>query len=461
MKVKQKVPQQAIEQQNSVSGNTKSTGAKHLASPAHDIHFSIQKKEKDHSNGNVPARISPPASGINFTIQKKENKTGLPDHLKSGIENLSGHAMDDVKVHYNSSQPAQLNAHAYAQGNQIHIAPGQEKHLAHEAWHVVQQKQGRVKPTKQLKSSVAINDSPALEKEADVMGAKALISTRPLQLAQKDTSSKSILTSRTIQMVSMETLKQLAEKFGITSIGTKEVIITAIAAIVGISYSVAYGIISAGVLLGANYIYEHLTAKKADEEIETSLNKNKHKGSALEDLIADADPKTTRLILTAWAFPEGWSAAMFAKFKNLNYLEINNPKAAAPKDKLATLLTLPIKSLVLIRAEFMDADCYGTLAAMKGLIHLDLTRTITSEKAPGKSITVKANDDETDDRTIRQVTELSGIVITAFQNQIQGGIKYLNIKYCTALTKKNIQDLEELTQQHGCTLEKSLPKKQD
>ncbi len=121
------------------------------------------------------ARSLPAAhTGIDFTIQKKENHTGLPDHLKSGIENLSGHAMDDVKVHYNSSQPAQLNAHAYAQGNQIHIAPGQEKHLAHEAWHVVQQKQGRVKPTKQLKSSVAINDSPALEKEADVMGSKAL-----------------------------------------------------------------------------------------------------------------------------------------------------------------------------------------------------------------------------------------------------------------------------------------------
>ncbi len=172
--MKQKVPQQAIEQQNSVDGNTKSTEAKYLASPAHDIQFSIQKKEKDHSSETLARSISPPASGINFAIQKKENKTGLPDHLKSGIENLSGHAMDDVKVHYNSSQPAQLNAHAYAQGNQIHIAPGQEKHLAHEAWHVVQQKQGRVKPTKQLKSSVAINDDAGLEKEADVMGAKAL-----------------------------------------------------------------------------------------------------------------------------------------------------------------------------------------------------------------------------------------------------------------------------------------------
>lgn len=106
-------------------------------------------------------------------LQEKANKTGLPDQLKSGIEGLSGVAMDDVKVHYNSAKPAQLQAHAYAQGNQIHIASGQEKHLPHEAWHVVQQKQGRVKPTAQLKGKVNINDNVGLEKEANVMGAKA------------------------------------------------------------------------------------------------------------------------------------------------------------------------------------------------------------------------------------------------------------------------------------------------
>jgi Domain of unknown function (DUF4157) len=106
-------------------------------------------------------------------VQRKENKTGLPDELKSGIENLSGMAMDDVKVHYNSSEPAQMQAHAFAQGTDIHVAPGQEQHLAHEAWHVVQQKQGRVQATTQLKG-VGINDDSALETEADVMGAKAM-----------------------------------------------------------------------------------------------------------------------------------------------------------------------------------------------------------------------------------------------------------------------------------------------
>ena len=105
---------------------------------------------------------------------RRENNTGLPDNLKTGMENLSGLSLDDVKVHRNSDKPSQLQAHAYAQGTDIHLGPGQEKHLPHEAWHVVQQKQGRVKPTMQMKGKININDDAGLEKEADVMGAKAL-----------------------------------------------------------------------------------------------------------------------------------------------------------------------------------------------------------------------------------------------------------------------------------------------
>lgn len=107
-------------------------------------------------------------------IQTKSDANGLPPSLQSGIESLSGHSMDDVNVHYNSSKPAQLQAHAYAQGTDIHLAAGQEKHLPHEAWHVAQQKQGRVAPTTQLKGQVNVNDDDSLEKEADEMGEKAL-----------------------------------------------------------------------------------------------------------------------------------------------------------------------------------------------------------------------------------------------------------------------------------------------
>ena len=107
-------------------------------------------------------------------LQMKKNNTGLSDQLKTGMENLSGISLDDVKIHRNSDKPAQLQAHAYTQGSEIHLGPNQEKHLPHEAWHVVQQKQGRVKPTVQMQDGINMNDDAGLEKEADVMGSKAL-----------------------------------------------------------------------------------------------------------------------------------------------------------------------------------------------------------------------------------------------------------------------------------------------
>lgn len=116
------------------------------------------------------------ASGLTDTLQAKEeappNKTGMPDHLKSGIETLSGIDLSGVRVHYNSPKPKQINALAYTQGQEIHVGSGQEKHLPHEGWHVVQQMQGRVKPTGEV-GGMWLNDSRELESEADSMGAKA------------------------------------------------------------------------------------------------------------------------------------------------------------------------------------------------------------------------------------------------------------------------------------------------
>jgi|GEM_PF-3384665 len=153
------------------------------------------------------------AQPASFTpIQRKANNTGLPQNLKSGIENLSGHSMYDVKVHYNSDKPAQLNAHAYAQGTDIHIASGQEKHLPHEAWHVVQQKQGRVKPTVQMKGKVNVNDDKGLEKEADVMGAKA-IGTNNSRITQMKAAKENVFNLPVIQLGKRERkAKQKEEK---------------------------------------------------------------------------------------------------------------------------------------------------------------------------------------------------------------------------------------------------------
>jgi hypothetical protein len=108
---------------------------------------------------------------------KRENNTGMPDNLKAGVESLSGIDMSDVRVHYNSSRPAEVGALAYTQGTNIHVAPGQERHLPHEAWHVVQQIKGEVHPTIQV-NGFALNNDSELEKEADVMG-KRSIQMRP------------------------------------------------------------------------------------------------------------------------------------------------------------------------------------------------------------------------------------------------------------------------------------------
>lgn len=132
------------------------------------------RRDLVHAEANMmsPTVAAPPQPQSTPTVP--QNNTGLPNRLKAGVESLSGMSMDHVRVHYNSPKPAQVSALAYAQGNTIHVAPGQERHLPHEAWHIVQQAQGRVKPTMQMKGGASVNDNGGLEREADVMGARAM-----------------------------------------------------------------------------------------------------------------------------------------------------------------------------------------------------------------------------------------------------------------------------------------------
>jgi hypothetical protein len=97
-------------------------------------------------------------TGQTQAILRQENKTSLPDNIKTGIENISGYSTDDVKVHYGFPGPVRLNANAFAQGTDIDLGPGQEKHLPHELGHEVSQQEGSVKPTLQIKDKGNIND---------------------------------------------------------------------------------------------------------------------------------------------------------------------------------------------------------------------------------------------------------------------------------------------------------------
>jgi Domain of unknown function (DUF4157) len=97
---------------------------------------------------------------------------GLPEPLKTNIEAMSGLSMDDVRVHRNSAEPGGIGALAFTQGAEIHLGSGQERHLPHEAWHVVQQKQGRVPITTHFAGAAGNADSH-LEREAETMGDRA------------------------------------------------------------------------------------------------------------------------------------------------------------------------------------------------------------------------------------------------------------------------------------------------
>lgn len=98
--------------------------------------------------------------------KEKPNNTGIPAQMKHSFESRSGLSFDDVRVHYQSSKPAKIHALAYTQGSDVYIGPGQEQYLQHELGHVVQQKQGRVFPTR-VRGGYAFNTSAQLEREAD------------------------------------------------------------------------------------------------------------------------------------------------------------------------------------------------------------------------------------------------------------------------------------------------------
>ncbi len=138
-------------------------------------------------------------------IQRKKNtgnssgpaststKTNMPEDVQTKMEGSFGTDFSDVNIHKNDSSATDMGAHAYTQGNNVHFAPGQydpsstkgQELIGHELTHVVQQRQGRVQAMAAKlgwgtsnqaatgNTGMAINDSPTLENEADIMGAKA------------------------------------------------------------------------------------------------------------------------------------------------------------------------------------------------------------------------------------------------------------------------------------------------
>lgn len=124
----------------------------------------------------VPAEYAP-MEDLRYAPSALVPRHPLPAPLRAGVETLAGVGLGDVSVHYDSPRPASVQAHAFTQGGDIHLAPGQERHLPHEAWHVAQQRQGRVRSSGTV-AGQPLNDDPGLEREADHMGARAAAMAR-------------------------------------------------------------------------------------------------------------------------------------------------------------------------------------------------------------------------------------------------------------------------------------------
>ena len=154
--------------------------------------FSNNKENKSAEEMNISPYL---VSNIQSTIQPKivssiqprfltsldsdtESKEQMPEEVQAKMENSFGQDFSNVNIHTDSDQAKNIGAQAYAQGNNIHFAPGQynpgsksgQELLGHELTHVVQQSQGKVQPGEVHGKGLNINNDPALEKEADEMG---------------------------------------------------------------------------------------------------------------------------------------------------------------------------------------------------------------------------------------------------------------------------------------------------
>jgi hypothetical protein len=139
---------------------TRSTSGRDGRLPADRVGAALLQAQRHYGNRYTQALVEAAMPG---SVAR-----ALPVALRREVERLAGVGMEGVRVHHDSALPARLGAAAYTRGSDIFLAPGQERHLAHEAWHVAQQSQGRVRRRVDV-DGILVDDSPALEREADTM----------------------------------------------------------------------------------------------------------------------------------------------------------------------------------------------------------------------------------------------------------------------------------------------------
>jgi hypothetical protein len=171
----------------------------------------LQKEQKQTSKKNnstffkpaVQKKTNEGSANDSYENQHEKYNGNIPENIKNEMEYSFNSDFSDVVLKDNSTDAKNLNAIAFAQGNEIHFASSFNPHsnqskeiLGHELAHVVQQRSGIVNATHQ-EQGFNINDNHALENEADTAGKKAangektMLSTQNSQSNHKTSQKKS------------------------------------------------------------------------------------------------------------------------------------------------------------------------------------------------------------------------------------------------------------------------------
>lgn len=146
-----------------------------LPRAADEVQVGREGKESDEEKGGCKGtmqRVAGAPAPVQRVSISSSGGSPLDEGVRGKMEDAMGTDFSSVRVHQASSAAPKLGALAFTQGENIHFAPGaySTQTLGHELAHVVQQRQGRVKPTGSV-NGVALNDDPSLEAEADRIGA--------------------------------------------------------------------------------------------------------------------------------------------------------------------------------------------------------------------------------------------------------------------------------------------------
>lgn len=140
----------------------------------------VQQKAAPLSPGPAIQARAEAAPSAPVTERASGGGSGTPLHegVRNKLEGAFGADLSSVRVHQDASADA-MGALAYTQGEDVHFGNGQydpessagQELIGHELTHVLQQRAGRVSIPQG--KGLPINDDPALETEADVLGAQA------------------------------------------------------------------------------------------------------------------------------------------------------------------------------------------------------------------------------------------------------------------------------------------------